>query len=105
MPTRIGFHDVEVSIGGAVAKTTISIGGAEARQRLMRERALEDAVGTAVSGLVAVGVGWVIFEPGWVGAVREMFGAFVWAFGLDLGLSRIREIAPPGVGKPAAPAG
>jgi hypothetical protein len=102
---RVGFHDAKVSLEGeVVARAAIWIGAEEGRRRLMREKLLEDWVGTTVSGLVAVAVGLVIFEPEWVGTVREMVSAFVWAFTLDLGLSRMRELAAPGLIKPAAPA-
>jgi hypothetical protein len=99
---RIGFHDVTASINGVVvARTTVSISGEVRRRHLMREKALGDAIGTALSGLVAMCIGWIVFEPGWVGAARDVVGAFLWAFTLDLGLSRVRDIAAPLISRPA----
>jgi len=106
--TRVGFADVKVRVGGnIVARTTIAIGADSVQRSLLHEILLEDIFGTLLSGAIAIFVGWVIFGPGWVGTSKDMAIAFFWAFSVDLGLSRLRDITVlgpkpvPGGGAPA----
>jgi hypothetical protein len=68
--------------------------------------ALEQSLGrtehlqSAVVGLMVAGTGYLLFQRDFIGTFQDFFLAALWGFTVDAGVSKLREMATPLLGRP-----
>jgi hypothetical protein len=54
-----------------------------------------DYLQTGVAGVIVAVIGYTIFAPTFVGGLLQLVAPFLWGFGADLGLAKVREYSQP----------
>jgi hypothetical protein len=72
-----------------------SVHGALAISKVQETLAKVELVQNLASGAIIMAAGWLIFSPTFIGAFPEFFAAFLWGFGTDVGLAKVRDLAQP----------
>jgi hypothetical protein len=100
-PQRVGEVRVraEVTVDGVVraAEVALPVRAPEPDAPTGAERALRttERLQSAISGTIIAFTGYLLFQGGFIGTAEDLGVAFLWGFSVDLGLSRIRDLANP----------
>jgi hypothetical protein len=94
-PALVSVVAVDASGVSNQAELTVQVYGAHGAVTLIPLQRAQDKilrVQNTVSAVVITVAGFVIFAPSFVGTFAEIFAAFLWGFGTDVGAAKVREL-------------
>jgi hypothetical protein len=67
---------------------------------LERSLGITERLQSAAVGLLVSGAGYLVFQRDFIGTFQDFFLAVLWGFTVDAGVSKLREMATPVLGRP-----